>query len=203
MIYMLYIIFFFLMIRRPPRSTLFPYTTLFRSVFNKVPIRLTVWSASYDTAVVARCGIEDRDKCPLAPSRELGVRYPSCHVLAFVLRESNSPLDSRCHVSGARPPKSPAEAADSHSAVPSHREVAVRTAPGFCWLIRAHEPKAKSNIYRYSPPIADSALSAPGSIRSTDRVGPSSKPEKTTTDRPVPALHSAGSAPGSGDLLLD
>src|SRR5256885_8414068 len=26
------IVFFFLMIRRPPRSTLFPYTTLFRSV---------------------------------------------------------------------------------------------------------------------------------------------------------------------------
>src|SRR3712207_8944459 len=26
-------IFFFLMIRRPPRSTLFPYTTLFRSIF--------------------------------------------------------------------------------------------------------------------------------------------------------------------------
>src|SRR3712207_7126529 len=28
----LYLLFFFLMIRRPPRSTLFPYTTLFRSV---------------------------------------------------------------------------------------------------------------------------------------------------------------------------
>src|SRR3712207_9132312 len=27
----LYYLFFFLMIRRPPRSTLFPYTTLFRS----------------------------------------------------------------------------------------------------------------------------------------------------------------------------
>src|SRR6202035_2061121 len=27
-------VFFFLMIRRPPRSTLFPYTTLFRSAFN-------------------------------------------------------------------------------------------------------------------------------------------------------------------------
>src|SRR5260370_12318968 len=27
-----YILFFFLMIRRPPRSTLFPYTTLFRSL---------------------------------------------------------------------------------------------------------------------------------------------------------------------------
>src|SRR5256885_16366801 len=30
---MLMLLFFFLMIRRPPRSTLFPYTTLFRSEF--------------------------------------------------------------------------------------------------------------------------------------------------------------------------
>src|SRR3989475_11896478 len=29
-----FLLFFFLMIRRPPRSTLFPYTTLFRSVGN-------------------------------------------------------------------------------------------------------------------------------------------------------------------------
>src|SRR3712207_8007566 len=39
----MYILFFFLMIRRPPRSTLFPYTTLFRSetrelILSKVPI---------------------------------------------------------------------------------------------------------------------------------------------------------------------
>src|SRR3712207_8554325 len=31
--YLIVLIFFFLMIRRPPRSTLFPYTTLFRSDF--------------------------------------------------------------------------------------------------------------------------------------------------------------------------
>src|SRR3712207_8187754 len=31
--------FFFLMIRRPPRSTLFPYTTLFRSVLTAVADR--------------------------------------------------------------------------------------------------------------------------------------------------------------------
>src|SRR3989338_6789059 len=31
-----YSVFFFLMIRRPPRSTLFPYTTLFRSQFKEV-----------------------------------------------------------------------------------------------------------------------------------------------------------------------
>src|SRR3982751_7007346 len=30
--------FFFLMIRRPPRSTLFPYTTLFRSPIEEPPI---------------------------------------------------------------------------------------------------------------------------------------------------------------------
>src|SRR2546425_7031035 len=32
MLFMFFLLFFFLMIRRPPRSTLFPYTTLFRSV---------------------------------------------------------------------------------------------------------------------------------------------------------------------------
>src|SRR5438034_5757894 len=30
--FLMFLFFFFLMIRRPPRSTLFPYTTLFRSV---------------------------------------------------------------------------------------------------------------------------------------------------------------------------
>src|SRR3989449_4343960 len=30
------VVFFFLMIRRPPRSTLFPYTTLFRSVRDRI-----------------------------------------------------------------------------------------------------------------------------------------------------------------------
>src|SRR2546427_8820587 len=34
--------FFFLMIRRPPRSTLFPYTTLFRSVATPIGIE---WAA--------------------------------------------------------------------------------------------------------------------------------------------------------------
>src|ERR1039457_7475741 len=37
-----FVFFFFLMIRRPPRSTLFPYTTLFRSTHSHrrcVPIR--------------------------------------------------------------------------------------------------------------------------------------------------------------------
>src|SRR3712207_9073278 len=47
-----FVFFFFLMIRRPPRSTLFPYTTLFRSVVQYLrgdapPVDLTglgLWS---------------------------------------------------------------------------------------------------------------------------------------------------------------
>src|SRR2546427_10852802 len=35
-----FIFFFFLMIRRPPRSTLFPYTTLFRSLAVAVDLHL-------------------------------------------------------------------------------------------------------------------------------------------------------------------
>src|SRR2546427_5339447 len=35
-----FLLFFFLMIRRPPRSTLFPYTTLFRSVFARPSTRI-------------------------------------------------------------------------------------------------------------------------------------------------------------------
>src|SRR5216683_7138386 len=37
--YISFIFFFFLMIRRPPRSTLFPYTTLFRSASARRPAR--------------------------------------------------------------------------------------------------------------------------------------------------------------------
>src|SRR2546430_6702965 len=37
--------FFFLMIRRPPRSTLFPYTTLFRSRFETSPCQSTASTA--------------------------------------------------------------------------------------------------------------------------------------------------------------
>src|ERR1043166_1721 len=35
--------FFFLMIRRPPRSTLFPYTTLFRSARGGLQFMLVIW----------------------------------------------------------------------------------------------------------------------------------------------------------------
>src|SRR5438034_10539767 len=37
--------FFFLLIRRPPRSTLFPYTTLFRSQVSPKVVRMEGWAA--------------------------------------------------------------------------------------------------------------------------------------------------------------
>src|SRR2546426_3064467 len=43
----MFLFFFFLMIRRPPRSTLFPYTTLFRSfgIIVSLAATLLVWAA--------------------------------------------------------------------------------------------------------------------------------------------------------------
>src|SRR6516162_6238446 len=43
------------MIRRPPRSTLFPYTTLFRSA----PLSATVWSSHPTTGIPACCRSEE------------------------------------------------------------------------------------------------------------------------------------------------
>src|SRR2546430_12486611 len=50
---MILLLFFFLMIRRPPRSTLFPYTTLFRSPFDG---RGKPRSAEYSVKMLTRLG---------------------------------------------------------------------------------------------------------------------------------------------------
>src|SRR3712207_8786998 len=49
---------FFLMIRRPPRSTLFPYTTLFRSL---VPVRVGV------SREEGHQRVHDHEPCPDTP----------------------------------------------------------------------------------------------------------------------------------------
>src|SRR2546426_3392827 len=45
-------IFFFLMIRRPPRSTLFPYTTLFRSEFYEATGALVGWDDDIQPGII-------------------------------------------------------------------------------------------------------------------------------------------------------
>src|SRR5256885_13335524 len=54
MITRIVIFFFFLMIRRPPRSTLFPYTTLFRSPFAHPPFAQFKLAQPQQVLVVTR-----------------------------------------------------------------------------------------------------------------------------------------------------
>src|SRR5476649_3010693 len=59
--YSFFICFFFLMIRRPPRSTLFPYTTLFRS-------RIEHEEPDQDGRNTGECSIRDRKSTRLNSS---------------------------------------------------------------------------------------------------------------------------------------
>src|SRR5205807_8455730 len=65
---LLYLSFFFLMLRRPPRSTLFPYTTLFRSdeVGDRVALRRGVLGVA--THVQVETGAVDRKSTRLNSS---------------------------------------------------------------------------------------------------------------------------------------
>src|SRR3712207_5771362 len=85
--------FFFLMIRRPPRSTLFPYTTLFRS--RRAHRSAATWSrASVPFATAVRtCSIRcaplgDQRICWPAPIRRCSSH---CTVLSVVAVEIGSP----------------------------------------------------------------------------------------------------------------
>src|SRR5256885_6214518 len=58
--------FFFLMIRRPPRSTLFPYTTLFRSEGDVAVVPVGVGdelAVGFEQAQAARVGLGDEAAC--------------------------------------------------------------------------------------------------------------------------------------------
>src|SRR3989442_15513406 len=70
LILFLFLFFFFLMIRRPPRSTLFPYTTLFRSL-PRDPRRALL--AAHDRHARARAG-------PGAHQDRKSTRLNSSHV---------------------------------------------------------------------------------------------------------------------------
>src|SRR5471030_3475336 len=61
-------IFFFLMIRRPPRSTLFPYTTLFRSAKDGLPYAADAINGA------TRNKLQDRKSTRLNSSH-LGISY--------------------------------------------------------------------------------------------------------------------------------
>src|SRR3989454_9530027 len=90
--------FFFLMIRRPPRSTLFPYTTLFRSVVHlDRPDRRAVGAEApddEDSAAERRCG-DFLTRC--RHRRQRGPR-PRAGADADRSEEHTSELQSPCNL---------------------------------------------------------------------------------------------------------
>src|SRR5439155_21710119 len=85
----LHLCFFFLLIRRPPRSTLFPYTTLFRSLPH--PARLL--SSAHGPTRSARCGqltpTEDRK------STRLNSSHVAISYAVFCLKKKKNTISAR------------------------------------------------------------------------------------------------------------
>src|SRR5687768_17681185 len=75
--------FFFLMIRRPPRSTLFPYTTLFRSTCCPCPPSRSWWSGR--CARLPRRGTTVRDR----KSTRLNSSHGYISYAVFCLKKKN------------------------------------------------------------------------------------------------------------------
>src|SRR2546430_12139028 len=76
------LIFFFLMIRRPPRSTLFPYTTLFRSV---VP------ALSMASLLVAPCAVSAAGPFQDRKSTRLNSSHSQISYAVFCLKKKKHP----------------------------------------------------------------------------------------------------------------
>src|SRR2546427_4280396 len=77
----MYLFFFFLMIRRPPRSTLFPYTTLFRSparvvdaLAEQVLPEPTLLALQHVAERLQRALVGTADRAPATPVVEQGDR---------------------------------------------------------------------------------------------------------------------------------
>src|SRR5690348_17545939 len=98
------IVFFFLMIRRPPRSTLFPYTTLFRSDCR----RRRHAHVHHDLERAVRLPFPDRRidrmaRLPVVAARDrkstrLNSSHPSISYAVFCLKKKKSKLNwYTCH----------------------------------------------------------------------------------------------------------
>src|SRR5687768_17671802 len=83
------------MIRRPPRSTLFPYTTLFRSLQDSAAGSFRPRSERADLVVGTGCRIGERVDGPTARSEEHTSELQSrLHLVCRLLLEKKNMLDS-------------------------------------------------------------------------------------------------------------
>src|SRR2546429_7212931 len=89
------LLFFFLMIRRPPRSTLFPYTTLFRSLMGDCA-ELGEWLATVARAELGGLGDRQRGRLHLVNvARGVGAERRRARHRS---EEHTSELQSRLHL---------------------------------------------------------------------------------------------------------
>src|SRR3989337_3355285 len=80
------VVFFFLMIRRPPRSTLFPYTTLFRSTLS-----LTISGKVWCHCMASTHPLEDRK------STRLNSSHGSISYAVFCLKKQQNTTSATYH----------------------------------------------------------------------------------------------------------
>src|SRR5260221_6739197 len=90
-----YIFFFFLMIRRPPRSTLFPYTTLFRSDLDR-PLHFETMADDIG-ALITYLGLKRADVMGYSLGDRKSTRLNSSHTVisyaVFCLKKKNYPIE--------------------------------------------------------------------------------------------------------------
>src|SRR3989442_6391388 len=91
--------FFFLMIRRPPRSTLFPYTTLFRSIIHQVRCR----------HIIALILVNDREIAHGRSEEHTSELQSRPHLVCRLLLEKKKPARARRRSTARRcsPPSMP------------------------------------------------------------------------------------------------
>src|SRR3712207_9518425 len=89
---LIYELFFFLMIRRPPRSTLFPYTTLFRSARPQVAMDDAVAMSVVD-GVANLAGVIEHTRqveCADRKSTRLNSSHANISYAVFCLKKKKS-----------------------------------------------------------------------------------------------------------------
>src|SRR3712207_7379921 len=101
------------MIRRPPRSTLFPYTTLFRSVLAAEGAAAVRTPAAVGVDDDLAAGEADRK------STRLNSSHANISYAVFCLKKNN-PLPRRSHSPSPAPPDRPSSPPHSAAAPPAY-----------------------------------------------------------------------------------
>src|SRR2546426_5350371 len=97
--------FFFLMIRRPPRSTLFPYTTLFRSQVSEglsaaQKISLFLLVLPRNLRLVERCARAASGQAPPRSEEHTSELQSPCNLVCRLLLEKKKEYDVLVRVGG-------------------------------------------------------------------------------------------------------